>query len=67
MADTASDEKHHGTMKTAAGSPAEAAGAEARERAAREQELDEGLKGTFPGSDPVSVVQPAPSREDAKH
>ncbi|MBR1221882.1 hypothetical protein JQ557_28035 [Bradyrhizobium sp. U87765 SZCCT0131] len=62
MADTASDEKHNGTSKTTAGA---AAGQAARERAAREQELDEGLRGTFPGSDPVSVVQPAPSREDA--
>jgi hypothetical protein len=29
-----------------------------------DEALDEGLKGTFPGSDPVSVIQPAPSRED---
>ena len=27
-----------------------------------EQALEEGLMGTFPGSDPVSVVQPAPSK-----
>ena len=26
--------------------------------------LDEGLKGTFPASDPVNVVQPAPSKGD---
>jgi hypothetical protein len=32
---------------------------------ALEQALDEGLIGTFPGSDPVSVVQPAPTRYDA--
>lgn len=32
---------------------------------ALEQALDEGLMGTFPGSDPVSVVQPAPTRYDA--
>jgi nicotinate phosphoribosyltransferase len=27
-----------------------------------EQALDEGLLGTFPASDPVSVTQPAPSK-----
>ncbi|WP_298884205.1 hypothetical protein [uncultured Bradyrhizobium sp.] len=26
--------------------------------------LEEGLEETFPGSDPVNVIQPAPSRED---
>ncbi len=26
--------------------------------------LDEGLQETFPASDPVNVVQPAPSRHD---
>ena len=31
-----------------------------------EQALDEGLLETFPGSDPVSVVQPAPSKYDAR-
>jgi hypothetical protein len=30
-----------------------------------EQALDEGLLETFPASDPVSVVQPAPSKYDA--
>lgn len=29
-----------------------------------EQALDEGLRETFPGSDPVSVVQPARTRFD---
>ena len=29
-----------------------------------EEALEEGLKETFPGSDPVSVTQPAPSRAD---
>lgn len=29
-----------------------------------EQALDKGLKETFPGSDPVSVTQPAPSIQD---
>jgi hypothetical protein len=29
-----------------------------------ENALEEGLEETFPGSDPVSVTQPAPSKED---
>jgi hypothetical protein len=29
-----------------------------------EEALEEGLEETFPGSDPVNVVQPAPSKED---
>lgn len=29
-----------------------------------DEALDEGLKESFPGSDPVSVTQPAPSRPD---
>jgi hypothetical protein len=29
-----------------------------------EDALEEGLEETFPGSDPVNVTQPAPSRED---
>jgi hypothetical protein len=36
------------------------------ERRALEQSLDEGLEETFPASDPVSVTQPPPTRED-KH
>jgi hypothetical protein len=31
-----------------------------------EDELEEGLEETFPGSDPVSVTQPAPSKEDGR-
>lgn len=31
-----------------------------------DRELDEGLEESFPGSDPVSVTQPAPSKPDAK-
>jgi nicotinate phosphoribosyltransferase len=31
------------------------------ETRALEQELEEGLKGTFPASDPVSVTQPGPA------
>jgi hypothetical protein len=38
----------------------------ASERRELEQALDEGLRETFPGSDPVSVVQPAPSKYDAR-
>ncbi len=30
-----------------------------------EEALEEGLEETFPGSDPVSVTQPAPSKQDA--
>ena len=30
-----------------------------------EEALEEGLEETFPGSDPVNVTQPAPSKEDA--
>ena len=29
-----------------------------------DEALDEGLRETFPGSDPVSVVQPAPTKAD---
>lgn len=36
-------------------------------RQEREEALEEGLKETFPGSDPVSVTQPSPHAEsDAK-
>jgi hypothetical protein len=30
-----------------------------------DRELEEGLEESFPGSDPVSVTQPAPSKPDA--
>jgi nicotinate phosphoribosyltransferase len=36
------------------------AGRDARERTRREEALDDALKNTFPASDPVSIVQPAP-------
>ena len=39
-------------------------GAEKREL---EQALEEGLEETFPASDPVSVTQPAPSRDEKAH
>jgi hypothetical protein len=42
--------------------------AEEERKAARrrslEKSLEEGLEDTFPGSDPISVVQPAPSVYD---
>jgi hypothetical protein len=31
-----------------------------------EDALEEGLEETFPGSDPVNVTQPAPSKEDGR-
>jgi hypothetical protein len=31
-----------------------------------EEALEEGLEETFPGSDPVNVIQPAPSKEDQR-
>jgi hypothetical protein len=37
---------------------------EIKEKRRLEEALEEGLKETFPGSDPVNVIQPAPSRED---
>ncbi|MBN9005636.1 MAG: hypothetical protein J0H40_09490 [Rhizobiales bacterium] len=36
----------------------------AAEKRRLDQALEEGLKQTFPGSDAVSVTQPAPSRDD---
>ena len=33
---------------------------------ALEDALEEGLEETFPGSDPVNVTQPAPSKEDGR-
>lgn len=32
----------------------------------RQTKLDDGLKDTFPASDPVSVAQPTPSKADAE-
>jgi hypothetical protein len=37
---------------------------EIKEKQALEDALEEGLEETFPGSDPVNVTQPAPSRQD---
>jgi hypothetical protein len=38
--------------------------AEIKEKQRLEQALEEGLEETFPGSDPVNVIQPPPSRGD---
>ena len=38
--------------------------AKAAEKRRLDQALEEGLEETFPGSDPVSVTQPAPSKPD---
>jgi hypothetical protein len=36
------------------------------ERRRRDEALEEGLRGTFPASDPVSVTQPSPSHDPDK-
>ncbi len=38
--------------------------ADAKEQRKLEKALEEGLEESFPGSDPVNVTQPAPSRHD---
>ncbi len=42
--------------------PEKPASEEAERRRRLEEQLEEGLKGTFPASDPVSVTEPAPTR-----
>ena len=37
-------------------------GAKDSDRERLERKLEEGLRGTFPASDPVSVTEPAPER-----
>jgi hypothetical protein len=39
---------------------------EAERRRRLEKSLEQGLEGTFPASDPINVVQPAPSPLDCK-
>jgi hypothetical protein len=39
-------------------------GAKSVEKRQLDEALEEGLQETFPGSDPVSVTQPAPSKAD---
>jgi hypothetical protein len=41
-----------------------AKGAKDTEKRKLDEALEEGLEETFPGSDPVNVTQPAPSKED---
>jgi hypothetical protein len=38
--------------------------AEAAEKRRLDQALEEGLEETFPGSDPVNIIQPPPSKAD---
>ncbi len=46
------------------GSRSKPAGAKATEKRKLDEVLEEGLEETFPGSDPVNVTQPPPSRAD---
>jgi hypothetical protein len=39
-------------------------GIKSAEKRRLDEALEEGLEETFPGSDPVNVTQPAPSKED---
>jgi hypothetical protein len=39
-------------------------GSDGAEKRRLDEALEEGLEETFPGSDPVNVIQPAPSRGD---
>jgi hypothetical protein len=48
---------------TTAGS-ADPKDAKSDEKRRLDRALDEGLEETFPGSDPVSVIQPSPSKAD---
>ena len=44
--------------------PVETGSAEREEKRRLDDVLEEGLKETFPASDPVNVIQPAPSKGD---
>jgi hypothetical protein len=46
------------------GSRSDAKDSKSTEKRRLDDELEEGLEETFPGSDPVSVTQPAPSKGD---
>jgi len=50
-----------GSMTGPGSDPKDTKGAEKRRL---DQALEEGLEETFPGSDPVNVTQPAPSKQD---
>lgn len=39
-------------------------GAESAEKRRLDEALEEGLEETFPGSDPVNVIQPPPTKGD---
>jgi hypothetical protein len=51
-------------------SPARSSQVKKPEKKQRDEELEdaleEGLEETFPGSDPVNVIQPAPSKQDGR-
>ena len=51
-------------MTRARSGPKDLNDAEAAEKRRLERALEEGLEETFPGSDSVSVTQPAPSKAD---
>jgi hypothetical protein len=44
--------------------PVETGSADREEKRQLDEALEEGLEETFPGSDPVNVTQPAPSKGD---
>jgi hypothetical protein len=44
--------------------PTDAGSADREQKRRLDNALEEGLKETFPASDPVNVVQPAPSKGD---
>jgi hypothetical protein len=44
--------------------PVETGSADREEKRQLDDALEEGLEETFPGSDPVNVTQPAPSKGD---
>ena len=46
------------------GSGSDSKGAKGAEKRRLDDALEEGLEETFPGSDPVNVTQPAPSKAD---
>ena len=45
--------------------PVETGSADREEKRQLDEALEEGLEETFPGSDPVNVTQPAPSKADS--
>ena len=52
------------TRSRAKPADAKPADAEDPEKRQLDQALEEGLEETFPGSDPVNVTQPPPSKDD---